>query len=308
MTIISTYFVREATEGVTPVNSNNWRYLESLRAPLAAEISDVQSRMQSGNRRPASKYSTSLAGSGTIEVEYSILPSLEFLECLLGNVFGGGNSIIQGQNKYTNSIEQHYLFDDASFCFMLFKAAVIDSLSLRVPFGQLVTASWGLKGASPEYLDGTTDVSKVGSGSIQAAYPHVPLNGSVDAVSHSVDAGTLDVRDMTFTFNNKARPITSWGFAGPRKYELSQRPDIGGSLECFVEKRSVSLFKKTVANTPIDISFRLQDATNWIEFSMPACIPVTTPPGPGDADEDRIQTIQFSMDSTDDLTITKGAV
>lgn len=256
-------YVPEATIGITPVNSANWKTIRYTGESLLPNYGTKQSEQIRDDRERSDVVQTSATISGGINYELSGITLDDFLEAVLGGTWTA-DVLKTGVVKRSFSIEKSFGDLLAGNKFDVFKGMRIGELNLELAYDEIAKGSMTFAGTG--VADSAT--SAVGAGSVAAATTTSPFNGTVDVIAVEIDgvASSLYFNKLSLALNANLRGKTAIG----GKFPFDQGYGSAGvqlSATAYFDNRSIE--DKVRSGAPFSMGFNISDGTYGYEILLP---------------------------------------
>lgn len=297
-------YVPETNYGETPTASDDWKEVRYTSETLTASPEYTTSSEVRNDRMIADNPVVSASTSGDISFELSPQSFDDFIEAaVMGTWDGTSGALETGKDRRSFTIEKD--FTDISK-FINFTGMRVDSMSLEMAYGSIVTGSFSFAGAGAS----TPTVSAVGAGTSAPVGTTETFVSSTDVGSVTIDGTPTNIciSNLSLTVENAHRAITCMGnlYPGNQKEGTSS---VTGSLTMYLDAAAFDLYKDSLESTRISIGYSVTDGTNTYDFLIPNCtLQVDAPQSSGlDADVELTANFTAIYDSVEgtNLRITR---
>jgi len=215
----------------------------------------------------------------------------------------GGKMLRNGTVKRSFSVEQAFLDINQ---FLLFRGQRLNSLSLSVSAGSIVTGAFAFQGTETA-RQGTT-FSTGGTPTAASSTPVVNATSNVGKVQEGGANLTTAIQAIQLQLDNGLRNQTGVGSKFPVGIGLG-RQTVSGSIDAYFEDGA--LFDKFLAHTASSLSFGFSDsAGNAYRVTIPKVFFTANAPAPGGIDQDVMQNLSWQavLDAATNCQIQIDAV
>lgn len=198
----------------------------------------------------------------------------------------GGQYLRNGTTKNSFSFQRKHT-DLSPLVYFIFTGLVVNSMSLSLQSGSIITGSFDFIGES-----GTVGASAMTSGTKVSANTNTPFN-AVSNVANVLEnftaVSTCLIQSLDFSINNNVRGLTSIGVLGNCDIGVGQ-VDITGTMNAYFQNKN--LYDKYIAGTATSISFRMTDASgNSYIITFPTVKFESDKQNAGSANQDIVENI-----------------
>lgn len=248
--------VNKETVRGTPV-ATGARFLRIVDGNFKPDLGFVQSNeINAAHRQVADTVNVSAKGSGTFNGELSYATYDYVLESLFGASFTAGPPRVLsiGQTSIPLTLQEQY--GDLTTSYHLYTGQFVNSFSLNLTMGQIVTCSFGVMGNTPT-VETTNSL-----GTIAAANTNAIINPIADvrALQEGASPVTLPgVQSITLNVQNDIAEVMALGAASP----LDMAPTkirVSGTVAVF--KQNSALLSKLLAGTASKLVYKLGGASS----------------------------------------------
>lgn len=283
-------FIAEATWGTTPATPT-MQQLRYTSESLNHNIDNIQSQEIRSDRNIADLVQAGASNAGSIEFELSygtydaLLAAALFTTWETDTPGAGTDQLENGTTAVSFSIERAHEDIDEYF---LFTGMMIDTLSLSVASGQIVTGSFGFVGS------GVTLAQTTGATSTTAVTTTTPWNGMGNCGTIKEGGSALSgiyLQSINLNLSNNLRARNAIGQANAWSIGAGSC-NITGSITAYFEDDS--LYDKFLAGTETALEFTLTDAaTNALRINLPRIKFTSDNVNSPGLDQDVMETINF---------------
>ena len=241
------------------------RFTRLVSANAKPDMAFTQSNeINAVHRQTADTVNTSAKGSGSLEGEMSYNTYEEMFSSLVGADWTGTTTRTLKMGMLLRSLTLQEQYGDLSNVFRVYTGAVINSWSLNLQVGQIVTTSFGFVSRKP------TSASATAIGTIANPNTNPVFNPLADVrvLQEGLTPTTLSgVQSITLNVQNDITEIMALGSADAAAL-IPARIKVTGTVAVF--KQDDALFTKFVNQVGSQLIFRLGGATNQhYEFTLP---------------------------------------
>ena len=264
--LVQVIVVEEVTYDTTPAAAT-WDTVRLTSESLSATPNVNQSSEIRADRMVADQFIVSTASEGSMDFELSATGATDVL--LEGAMYDSWTTDVLkiGTEKHSYSIEKAYT-DLTANHYTVFSGCVISQMSLNVAYGEPVTGSFEIAGAS------VTPASATQSGTITAATTTAVMNAVSDLSTLNIGGTAFGgcIQSVSLNINNNVRPSECIGSDTPGD-QIAGTAQITGSLSAYLTDTTVQWYTSQVLNqTAFDIQFTIEDAAgNSYDFDLPNC-------------------------------------
>ena len=297
---VSLRYVSEASYGVTPSGSGDWKELRFTAEALEAAPRTVTSNEIRSDRMIADMPKVGLDVQGSFDFEFSNSDFDDFIEAAMCGTWSP-NVVNIGTTDRSFTLEKG--FEDLSSTLIAFRGMRVGEMSLNFAYGELVTGSFTFMG------NGTSSLQS----SLISAYTTATTNEIFDAAagitSFKIDgseASACVFRSINFTVNNNLRAIEAMG--NDAACNISKgRAMVTGAFEAYFQ--DTTYYDKLIANTATEVEFTVSDGTKTYTFRWPAVKFSSGTPQATGIDTDVMQTLEwtalYDASATTSMRITR---
>ena len=282
-------YVPETTYGETPADSADWKEVRFTGESLSASPEQSNSSEIRSDRQIADAPTVSASTSGDISFELSPQSFDDFIASAMMNDWDDtSGELVTGTTESSYSIEK--AFTDIER-YINFKGMRVDTMSLEMSYGSIITGSFGLAGAGAT----TPAVSIVGAGTSAAPLSTEVFVGSSDVGSVTIDGAPADICISTLSLNvsNSHRAINCIGNLYP-KNQKAGTSNVTGSATVYLGQDSFELYKDSLESGRVALSYAVTDGTNTYLFELPRLTLQVDAPQAGSLDSDVELTVNFT--------------
>jgi hypothetical protein len=254
-------FVEEATWGTTPASA-----LQTLRITgesLTDQEESTESAEVLSDRQLRDVIRTGRFSQGDISFELSAGTLDTLLEGVMADVWAS-NVLENGSTKHSYTFEKKIAVDGSPAAhFFAFKGCRLDTLSLNISRGSVITGTIGAIGKS-----GLGAAVTAGSGAYTAAGTTSPVSAVDLTALTEASASPGNVTEVTLNLTNNIRRQMALGSADPIGYGYGGFR-ASGMLTLYFQDRA--LYDKYVAETKTELEFVVTDnASKSYTFTVPS--------------------------------------
>jgi hypothetical protein len=302
--LVSVIAIEEATYDTTPA-TGTWDTARITSESLSATPQVNSSSEIRSDRMVADQFVVSTASEGSLDFEFSAGGLFDTL--LEGAMYDSWTAdvLTVGTEQHSYSIEKEFT-DLTANHFLVFSGMRVGGMSLGFTYGEAVTGSFTMAGASVTPASATQVVTGV-----TAATTSRVMNAVSDMTSLKIAGTTFTgcIRGIQLAINNNLRPSECVGSDTPGD-QIEGTAEITGSIEAYLTDTTVQWYTSQILNqTQFDIEFTLSDGTNTYTFDLPNCrISGSAPNAQGINTDVMIQadfTALYDSGSSSSLTITR---
>jgi hypothetical protein len=204
------------------------------------------------------------------------------------NTYARADKLTIGAVKKSFSIEK--TFTDLTTKALIYKGKVVNTMSLNVAYGEIVTGEFGFNGT--KYINADAANEFITNGKvINAAATTQSMNGSIDMPFISSDVlGTLDevsfcIQSLAISLNNNYLAQTCIGEAAPKDYSPGTAA-IEINMSTYLSNINWSLLSKKLTQDAFSVGFMLKNTDGWYGFYLPAIQVSFSDPASGGANQE----------------------
>lgn len=292
-------YVEESVYGTTPAVA-----LKNLRA-TGHSLKPIVETRESAELRPDGNvvdlYRVATRGEGGIEFEFSYGTFDDLLTGALRSAWQTGVPALGSDQLENGTTKRFFTFEveHADIAqFVTYTGMVIDTFSLSMKPGEVITGSMALVGKIAS-LAGVT----AGTGAATAANTNTPINAADQITALTEGGSSIDLMSLDLSIANGARLQPKLGSLGPKGAGLG-RFLVNGSLEAYFE--NATHLNKFLNFTSSSLNVTVLDAGgNEYQVKLPKIrYKAADIPTPGN-DQDQILKLEFQglYDATADSTL-----
>jgi hypothetical protein len=216
------------------------------------------------HRQTADTVNTSAKGSGSFEGELSYNSHEMFWQSLFGGVFSGTGTRTLKVGTTLKSLSLQEQYGDLSSIYHLYTGVIVNSMSLNVQVGQLVSVSYGFVSKKPT-VPGSNSLGTIASTNTN---PVINPLADVRSLQEGASLTTLTgVQSITLNVQNDVTEIMTLGTPDPAAL-LPARFKVTGTIAVF--KQDAALITKLLANTYSKLELKLGGAISLnYDFNLP---------------------------------------
>lgn len=248
----------------TPVTTGA-KFVRLVSGNAKPELAFTQSNeINPTHRQTADSVMTSAKGSGSLEGELSYNSHEMFMQSLFGATFSGAGTrtLKVGTSLRSLTIQEQY--SDLTNIYHLYTGAIVNSMSLNVQVGQIVTCSYGFVSKKPSIAAAT------GVGTPAATNTNPVINPLADVrvlQEGSPLASITGVQSLSLNVQNDVTEIMTLGTVDPAAL-IPARFKVTGTIAVF--KQDAAIITKLLAGTASKLNIKLGGAANLsYEFTLP---------------------------------------
>lgn len=193
-----------------------------------------------------------------------------------------------GTTKKSFSIEKS--FTDLTTKAINYRGEVVNSMSLNVAYGEIITGAFGFNGTSYEAVDAAVDFMTNGR-TVTAPATSNSMNGSIDMPFINSDVlGTLDevnfcIQSLSLSLSNNYLAQTCIGEAAPQDYSPGTA-QIEINMSTYLSNVNWSILGKKLTQEPFALGWMLNNVDGWYGFYLPAIQVSFDDPASGGANQE----------------------
>lgn len=205
-----------------------------------------------------------------------------------GTTYKRADKLTIGTTKKSYSIEKS--FTDLTTKAINYRGNVVNSMSLNVAYGEIITGSFGFNGTDYETADSAGEFMTNGR-TINAPATTNSMNGSIDMpfISSNV-LGTLDevtfcIQSLSLNLTNNYLAQTCIGEAAPQDYSPGTA-QIEISMSTYLSNINWSILGKKLTQEAFSVGWMLKNVDGWYGFYIPAIQVSFDDPASGGANQE----------------------
>jgi hypothetical protein len=204
------------------------------------------------------------------------------------NIYTRADKLTIGSTKKSYSLEK--AFTDLTTKALIYKGEVVNTMSLNVAYGEIITGEFGFNGTKYENADASNEFITDGK-TILAAATTNSMNGSIDMPFINSDVlGTLDevsfcIQSLAISLNNNYIPQTCIGEAAPKDYSPGTAA-IEISMSTYLSNINWGLLAKKLSQEAFSVGFMVKNLDGWYGFYLPAIQVSFADPSSGGANQE----------------------
>lgn len=255
-------YVAEVTPGTTPTDDLNWQELRFSSEDLGSNPQTAQSEEIVSHRQETDLAVVGSNVGGGFGFDLSMDTYDDFLEALLGGTWTT-DVLSVGSTKRSFTIEKEFT-DLSSEQFMAYKGMFVNTLSLTLEWGSIVSGNFAMLGMSSE----APASSLVGAGSSAAATATPVMEASAGLTSLQLGGSetTELARRITLNITNNLRPVEAMKSVGPSDLRLGTI-QITGTIQVY--HAGTGIWTLLQDNTAHSMQFTLSKNSETYQFDIP---------------------------------------
>ena len=265
--LVSVIVAEESSYDTIPT-AGTWETMRMTGESLSATPNVNSSAEIRSDRMVADQFLVSTASEGSVEFEFSAGGAFDLL--LEGALYGDWTTDV----LKVGSVEHSYVFekeftDLTANHFFIFSGMKVDQMNLGFTYGEAVTGSFEMAGASVATQSTTGDGTKT----LNPATSTRVMNAVTDMTALEIDGVgfTGCIRSIQLNINNNHRPEECVGSDTPGG-QTPGTAEVTGTIEAYLTDTTVQWYtSKVLGQTQFDILFTLSDDTNTYTFDLPNC-------------------------------------
>lgn len=248
--------VNKETVWGTPLTTSA-KYLRVVDASMKPDVSFIESNeINAAHRETADTVMTMAKGSGSINGEVSYLTFEPLLEGIFAAAMTGTTTrtLKIGQTRQSLTFQEQYA--DLTTIFKVYRGAIMQSLTLNVQVGQIITMGYTFVSKVPT-VEAATMV-----GTVAAANTNAVMNPLADVRILQEGASLValpGVQSLSITMQNDVTEIMGLGSADPLDLAPA-RIKVSGTIAVF--KQDAALFSKLIGQTVSKLNLKIGGNVN----------------------------------------------
>ena len=244
-------YVKEVTKGTTPTTPV-FKELRFTGESVNHAITTITSKEIRPDRSQADLVNTNADVTGSINAELIFASYDDFLESALTGTWTT-NVLKDGVGAIDFYSIQKDIVDASPETFFNYMGCVIDGFSLNLQTGQILTATFDIRGMSAAVTE-----AQFSGATFTAANTNTPFNATsdVDTVTFDGVAFTGCINSMTVSYKNNTRPQDCVGTFGHTDIKYGKK-ELTGSLNMYFTEKSH--YDNFLNSTAFSISYELTD-------------------------------------------------
>lgn len=245
---------KEVTRG-TPVTTGA-KYLRVVDASLKPDVNFLESNeINAAHRQTADMVLVSSKGGGNVNGEVSYLTFDPLLEGVFASAFSGSGTrtLNIGMTPQPVTFQEHY--SDLTNIFKVYAGAVMQSVTLNVQVGSLITMGYTFVSNTPS-VAAATQIGTIGAANTNAIMNPI---ADVRALEEGSSLAALPgVQSVSITMTNDITEVMGLGAVSPLDLTPG-RIKINGTIAVF--KQDAALFSKLLAQTASGLRLKIGGAS-----------------------------------------------
>lgn len=205
-----------------------------------------------------------------------------------GTTYKRADKISIGTVKKSFTFEKSFL--DLTTKALIYPGMMVDTMSLNITYGQIVTGTLGMVGTGYQNADSAAEFATNGR-TIDAAATSNSMNGSIDMpFINSSSVGDLEevgfcIQSFGLNLNNNMTAQTCIGEQAPKDYSAGEA-SVEVTLSAYLADDNWAILAKKLTQEPFALGGMVKNLDGWYGFYLPAVQVSFDDPSSGGANQD----------------------